>query len=147
MQPAESVELPMPEGARRQDGERRFRTGQRDGSGQAEIAVIQLAGKAGVRGAQILRDDMQMMGGGRADQRPRHRRGQHRAQRLASAQPDRSQQVPRLAAYRLSDHAAFPKPKLCGAPPFSATPHFADSVKQLPGDSQSGRGLAGRRWG
>jgi hypothetical protein len=94
------------------------------------------------------------MSGRRADQGPRQRGGQHRAQGLAPAQADGRQEIPRLAAYRLGYHAAFPSGRALRSCRIAAAasrqehagrnstrslyPVLAHSLKQLGGDSHHG---------
>jgi len=82
-QPRESVQRPRPSFAGRNEIEGRHVVGERDGSREAELSALDLVPEARVGGAQVLRHDEKLLGGGGAELPAEGRRAEDGRDRLA----------------------------------------------------------------
>ena len=106
-EPAKSVKLARPPVRRRRDLERRLDLDLGQPSGEAQMSVIELGGKARVRGPELLRRQQQLLGAGSRIGDARHAREHEAAKRARAAEARGGSACAALEGLRVSRHSAF----------------------------------------
>ena len=118
-EPAEAVQRAFPLARRRPDAEGRFGAGERDGAGQPEMPVIDLAREARVRGPEVLRHDQELMQRAAAIAPAKQPRLQDALQRDPARRRRRPNRIARPVGARIRAHLYYrplPVPNLALTP-------------------------------